>query len=206
MPIIRANGQNILFMHIPKSGGTSVESWLEQSYPISLKRSLKGHELPVVPQHIHAEMTRFLFDESFFDYSFAVVRNPYARMLSEYKYRMSHRRRRERILPQPSFSGWVRSTLRRYERDNFVYSNHIRPQHQFLFEGTEVFRLEDGLDGLQARLTEILGVAPPNSIPFLNKSRTVEIAIDDATAALLAKFYGGDFEALGYSVDSYKHA
>jgi len=200
---VRSNGKNILFIHIPKAGGTSVEEWLRPTYPLSFHNSRVGHGLPCVPQHFHAELLAYLFDPGFIDYSFAVVRNPYWRLLSEYNYRMSHRRRREAIFPRPGFRRWVTSTLSRYARNRYVYSNHIRPQTQFVYPDTEVFRLEDGLDGMRKRLAEVLGSVPPTKISQRNRSTALVDSIDADTAAIIHDFYAEDFTRFGYDRASF---
>ena len=204
MPLARLNGRNILFIHIPKAGGTSVEEWLRQSCPLSFHGSQVAHGLPCVPQHFHAELLAYLFDKGFIDHSFAVVRNPYWRLLSEYNYRMSHRRRREAIFPRPSFGRWITSTLRRYRRDPYVYSNHIRPQVEFVFPETEIFRLEDGLETMRSRLEEIMGSTLPAEVPRRNASKALVEEIDEETAAMIHDFYAGDFTAYGYDRSSFR--
>ncbi len=203
MPIFRISDKNILFMHVPKAGGTSVERWLGTHAPVGFHFPLKKYGLPCPPQHFHAEMIEALFGPGFFDYSFAVVRNPFWRLLSEYNYRMSHRRRRERIFPMPSFDRWVRGVLRRYQADPFIYSNHIRPQVEFLIEGTEVFRLESELPKLQHRLATLCSIKALPEIPVVNRSTARENAISEATAQTLCEFYREDFERFGYSPDSF---
>lgn len=203
MPFARSDGRNVLFIHIPKAGGTSIEEWLRQSYPLSFHNSHVAHGLPCVPQHFHAQLLAYLFDSAFFDYSFAVVRNPYWRLLSEYNYRMSQRGRREKIFPMPSFGRWVTSTLRKYEKDNYLFSNHIRPQNEFVFPQTEVFRLEEGLDALEARLAQVLGAPLPAAIARSNRSSSVVDTIDARTAAMIYDFYVKDFETFGYERDTF---
>jgi hypothetical protein len=191
-------------MHVPKAGGTSIEAWLRESYPLSFHSSAVAHRMPVVPQHAHGELIEYLFAPDFFDYSFAVVRNPYRRALSEYNYRMDHRRRRDRLLPRPSFGRWVRWAFRRYRHDRYLYSNHIRPQCEFVLKTTAAFRLEDGLDDLRSWLEAIVGAAPTGVIPFHNRSKSLETQIDPATAELIAEFYARDFAAFGYARESYR--
>jgi hypothetical protein len=203
LPLFRSEGRNILFVHIPKAGGTSVEEWLRQTFTVSFHNSRVGHGLPCVPQHFHAELLTYLFDPGFIDFSFAVVRNPYWRLLSEYNYRMSHRRRREAIFPRPGFRRWVTSTLNRYARNPYVYSNHIRPQSQFVFTDTEVFRLEDGLEAMRRRLAEVLGSAPSAEIPQRNRSTPLVDSIDPDTAAIIRDFYAEDFSRFGYDRESF---
>jgi hypothetical protein len=205
LPIARANGQNVLFIHIPKTGGTSIEEWLRESYPLSLHNSRIGHALPCVPQHFHAELLLYLFDKGLIDYSFAVVRNPYRRLLSEYNYRMSYpRKRRERIFPRPSFRHWVNSTFHKFASDTYVLGNHIRPQKDFVLPDTEVFRFENGLEAVRAKVETVLGAPLVADIPVRKTSSPVAEEIDARTAAAIYEFYADDFHAFGYKKDSYR--
>ncbi len=198
MPIFKLGQKTVLFLHIPKAGGTSVEAWLSAHSGESFRLAHKNRYLPCMPQHFHGELINMLFAPGFFDYSFCVTRNPYRRLLSEYNYRMSHRRRLERLLPAPDFASWVRWTFRRYRRDPFVYSNHIRPQSEYPIAGTEVFRLEDGLQRLQARLADLTGVLRPEVFPHANRSVKRETSIDPNVAGEIYDFYREDFVTFGY--------
>lgn len=203
MPIFRINDKNILFMHIPKAGGTSIEQWLGGHGQRLFHLPRKRDDLPCVPQHFHAELIESLFGSRFFDYSFAVVRNPYWRLLSEYNFRMSHRPRRERIFPVPSFDRWLCKVLRRYRSNPYIYSNHIRPQVDFMVEGVEAFSLETDLPKLRHTLAALCQVDAPSEIPVTNRSIIRETRISETAARLVYEFYREDFERFGYPQDSY---
>ncbi|PRY26828.1 sulfotransferase family protein [Aliiruegeria haliotis] len=204
MPIFRINGKVILFLHIPKAGGTSIEEALAAHSSESFRMKLNTAGLPCVPQHFHGALIEDLFAADFFDYSFCVTRNPYARILSEYNYRMQHRHRPYRWFPAPSFELWLRSTLRTYRRNPYVYSNHIRPQVAFRIPGTRWFRLEDQLDALMEDLQRITKIPPARDIPHANPSRKKATTISDAAADLVHDFYRADFTEFGYAPDSYR--
>lgn len=203
MPIFRLGQKNVLFLHIPKAGGTSIEAFLAEHSTESFRMKFNTLKLPCVPQHFHGAMIEALFAPDFFDYSFCVPRNPYWRLLSEYNYRMGHRHFPWRHLPAPSFARWVRRSFARYRANPFLYSNHIRPQVAFRIAGTEAFRLEDQQDALLARLSGIGGLEP-RSLPHTNASTPRATDIDPATAKLIYAFYREDFEAFGYDAESYR--
>jgi hypothetical protein len=205
MPIFKINHSNILFVHIPKAGGTSVERWLGNYSPIQFHTPLNTFGFPCVPQHFHGELISALFDLNFFHYKFSVVRNPYSRLLSEYNYRMSHRRSRERIFPRPGFERWVAKVLRQYPKNPYIYSNHIRRQVEFLVDDIEVFRLESDLPELHQRLLAICGIASAADFPFANRSTARESTISEAAAHRIYRFYREDFDKFGYDRDSYQN-
>jgi hypothetical protein len=203
MPIFRVSGKNILFIHIPKAGGTSVEAFLSQLSGESFRMHYNTEGFPCVPQHFHGALLDKLFDEDFFDYSFCVTRNPYARILSEYNYRMQHRKRPYRWFPAPKFDAWVRATLARYNRNPYIYSNHIRPQVEFRLQQTRAFRLEDQIADLMRELAELIGAEIPEVLPRENSSHKRVTRISDETAEHIYAFYKDDFEQFGYARESY---
>ena len=92
MPYIEKH--NLLFIHIPKTGGTAIERALgikaanEPKKLISKQKELiEG--VRTVPQHFTPDILRERLGEDIYESSikFAVVRNPYTRVLSEYFYR-----------------------------------------------------------------------------------------------------------------------
>lgn len=204
MPIFRVSGKTILFLHIPKAGGTSVEEYLVGLSSESFRMHLNTERLPCVPQHFHAALISQLFAQDFFDFSFCVTRNPYGRILSEYNYRMQHRHRPYRWFPVPSFETWLKVTFARYRRDPYVYSNHIRPQIAFQLPDTRVYRLEDEIGALMRDLGALTGHAAPDRLPHANPSVKRATAISDAAAVRIYDFYREDFETFGYDRDSYR--
>lgn len=205
MPAFRIGTKLILFIHIPKSGGTSINSWLATQGPESLYQKHRPDDFPCVPQHFHGDVLNTLFAPGFFDYSFCVTRNPYSRILSEYNYRITRPRLKNKILPKPSFERWLKSALSAYSRDSYVHSNHVRPQHEFMIEGTEAFRLEDGLGPLRERLIQLTGIRIEEEIRTKNQSVKRETAISEQAAARIRDFYAGDFDRFSYNPESWRN-
>jgi len=99
MPYFKNDEVNILFIHIPKAGGSSVEKYLEKKYSIKLNNSSlygfpdedfkKQHK--IISEYPLQHYTyndiydaRDSFNVKFNDAKiFAVVRNPYARLISD---------------------------------------------------------------------------------------------------------------------------
>lgn len=73
MSAINLPSHELTFVHIPKNGGSSVVSWLREN--IHPSDMIRGHlSLPMLKQHWDIRRT------------FAIVRNPWARVVSSYFY------------------------------------------------------------------------------------------------------------------------
>ncbi|WP_140849628.1 sulfotransferase family 2 domain-containing protein, partial [Paracoccus sp. FO-3] len=110
MPFIQHNGKRILFIHIPKAGGTSVESWMKGIAPLRLFSMGIPHASRCTPQHYRAQDIEALLGEGFFDYAFTIVRNPYHRIESEYRMR-AQLAKDSFWKGLPAFSPWIEENL-----------------------------------------------------------------------------------------------
>lgn len=198
MPLFRFGGRILLFVHIPKTGGTSVEAMLKTCGGVeALRHSALIPDLPCTPQHFHAAILTKLVPPALYDFGFTIVRNPYDRLASEYKMRVLER---EKAI---SFDAWVERMFARYARDPFVRDNHIRPQSEFLFDGLELFRFEDGaVQRIRDRLDR-LGLVNAADVPWERRSATQSISMSPETAHRIAIFYAVDFERLGYDIGDF---
>lgn len=162
VPIFRVNERLVYFAHVPKCGGSTVEHSLRES---GLALSFLDQEFRArgrdawsrsSPQHIPAEIRRLLFAEGFFDYEFAVVRDPVRRFLSAFNHN------RGRIGRHVSLAAFLRRMERRVAaRDDYFgarYDNHFLPACRFLSPAARVFFIEDGLGACLAALSADLGI------------------------------------------------
>src|SRR6056300_1034263 len=85
MPLFTKDKQTILFKHIPKTAGSSVETAFEKSgWKMSLwQRTYKAP--PCCAQHWHHDICvkNDVYKQNI-NYEFTIVRNPYTRLFSEY--------------------------------------------------------------------------------------------------------------------------
>lgn len=171
MPFFREKQRNVLFVHIPKCGGTTVERALTaQGIELSFfdpQFGLHDYEpwCRSSPQHLTREDRDRLFAHEFFDYEFGLVREPVARFLSAF----NHQRRRigvfvsfERFLDQ------IEARNRQYgDFFGYRYDNHFLPAARFCSEMTKVFALEDGIDACLKTVSEEIG-RPISAVPSQN--------------------------------------
>ncbi|WP_068110348.1 sulfotransferase family 2 domain-containing protein [Tropicimonas marinistellae] len=213
MPILKHGNRLILFIHIPKTGGTSVEAYMRQKGPLSLYHPDLIDGLATTPQHLHAGMMDSLFDADFFDARFAVLRDPLDRLVSEFRWRarvpdpkyarfgLRDLSRRGRFLIRGkkrflTFDEWVAYLLDRYPADPFIYGNHLRPQHEFLRGDERLFRLEDGLEPVFRWLDTVTETAP-GTAPERQKPASFQYPeIGMQTRDRVRTFYAQDYALL----------
>jgi hypothetical protein len=199
-----------IFVHIPKTGGQSVETvflkvhgltWEERG-PLLLRANTDPSKGPPRLAHLFANeyvacghVSPEEFDAFF---KFAVVRNPWARAVSAYKYMVS-----SNGVP---FGVFVRRTIMRGGRQLAV--RQIEPQTRYVC-GADGALLVDRLirfENLTAEFAEvsrqIFGREEP--LPTVNVSsdrRDYRSFYDDATADIVANVYARDIAMFGYAFD-----
>jgi hypothetical protein len=203
MPIYRINNRNILFLHVPKTGGTSVEAFFAKHVPTGLQSGSTrlfrptGRRLAVRPlplQHFHAALLEAMFTPDYFDYAFMIVRDPLERLKSEYLYS----RRLGRIDTFLSFSMWAEVVLRLAAFEPTLRSNHIRPQVDFLCFQAEVFRFEEGMDKILDTVSSKTGLPRPEAIPHERPSPPSNIEISARGICKVREYYAEDYKRFGY--------
>lgn len=201
MPLINANAHSIFFAHVPKCAGSSVEDYLIRRFdePLSIrdvthfaKKRRRG--LLSLATHLTAEDLTDILPHNL-SYSFAVVRDPIERTLSQYRFQTGVSR-----TSRLSFSTWLRLMMRCVEIDPRVYQNHIRPQSDLVPDGSEVFRLEDGFDEMIKRLDEVTGTTSDETVGHLLNKKSVRPDVEPTRQdiEILQDYYAVDFERFGY--------
>jgi hypothetical protein len=195
VPLFRFDKGNILFVHVPKTGGTSIELHLKQYAPralFSTKLKDSKRSFPCSAQHFHGALLEELVPKDFVTHSFMVVRHPLARLLSEYRYRLE--------LGTISLSldeWWVRNRLL-YSRNQYHLDNHLRPQHEFEVPGVQVFKYEDGLEKVAREISRAVGVKFPAKLKRHKRSKGKEIEPSARVIRSVESFYAEDFARYGY--------
>lgn len=208
MPVFRKDGRNILFVHIPKTGGSSIERAFRSSGYRSLYLDGKlgpsswNHLRRCPPQHMHGELLELLFRLERFDHIFMVVRDPIARFRSEYLWR--HRNKEEFTIDGPTVQRWAKKALRKHSGNPFAWHNHIRPQVDFLVPGITVFPFEEGLDRVLDHLNSTWELGLVNELPRVREGEATtsfaskDVEITPELEDNLRDFYREDFVRFGY--------
>lgn len=203
MPMIVAEGKLLFFVHVPKSGGSSIEEYLVRRFggPLSMyagqdwvERRAKGVIIP--PTHLTAKALEDVMPPNT-AYCFTQVRNPLQRTLSQYRWQAGRSR-----ISRFGFSTWLRIVLRCARIDGRAYYNHIRPQSDLVPADCEVFKLEDGFEPLVGRLDEVVGSSAPEvEIGHLLRAKSVPTTVCREDVEAIQDFYRSDYERFGYELE-----
>jgi hypothetical protein len=207
---------NFLFVHIAKTGGTSVRAalapllWRDPLFWLTLPcrrlSHLTGHRtVTKFPRHAKIVAAKEMLPQAVFDrlYKFAFVRNPWDLQVSSY-----HHIRRERphlIAHVKDFAEFIRFKLDPARPYQYHLDTSIELQSDYLkdLSGRIVVdfigryeRLQEDFD----QVCERIGV-PKKVLPHKRQAKDradYRKYYDDATAELVAQRFKPDIEALGY--------
>ncbi|MEO1656852.1 MAG: sulfotransferase family 2 domain-containing protein [Pseudomonadota bacterium] len=210
MPCFRYDGQIHVFAHVPKCGGTSVEDYLRQKFgqlgyfnrpdPQRYYADVWGR---CSPQHVPWQDFVSTIPQEWIGQVFTVVRHPFDRFASAYNMRSTAPN--ESVfsqLPPEEFFDWYL----RFERDDpYFLDNHFRPQTDFFPATAEVFKLEDGLDQVEAWLSHtfripgpVTGMGHNMKTPAPESDGWIKEEMSRSLCTKLSAYYARDFEQLGY--------
>jgi hypothetical protein len=195
-----------IFVHIPKTGGQSIESvflklsgldW-ESRAPLLLRLKEPHEDGPERLAHLTAReyvALRYIDAESFNSFfKFAFVRNPWDRLVSEYRY----------LKEQVPFAAFAERVL---ADDYSDASRHIRPQVEFVTDdgGATIVDFIGRFESIQKDFAEVahrLGLGRVK-LPHRNSSglfrRGYRHYYDLQLRERVRQFYAADIERFGYS-------
>ncbi len=210
MPILYKNNTIGYFAHIPKCAGSSVEhycnkigiklAFIDRSFvtsPASQPWNISS------PQHIDGYSLSRLFPSDFFEFGFAVVRDPVKRFLSAFKHQLFLKQ----ISANCNASIFVKEELSQISEKIGKYDNHFLPQTNFLIPGMsyEIFKLENGLEHLKHFIDlKLLGNKTNESILHYNSDRSkgiikpTQLNLDSEAMEIIREVYSDDFSRLKY--------
>ena len=207
MPYFKNNKNNLLFIHIPKTGGSSLEKYFSVKFNIPLnKKSLMSTEdirdyndKPEINsslQHltyntIYKYKDFFKIDENTIKI-LAVVRNPYHKVLSDLFYLKK--------INVNSTKEEVYSSIQIYLKEN--YDNHTKPQYKFITNDNEELienlllirteTLNEDMHKLGYKDFNIKMNMNPNTVDYNDY-------LNNDSIALINEIYKKDFELLNYN-------
>jgi hypothetical protein len=211
---------NFLFVHIAKTGGTSVRAALQSLrwrdpyyYPMFLCSRfshLTGHRIGTkFPRHCRIVAAKEMLPEEFFGglFKFAIVRNPWDLQVSSW-----HHLRRERphlVEHCSDFESFIRWKLDPDRPYQYHVDTSIQSQLDYLIDlqGDIVVDLIGRYEHLQSdfdRICERIGVrhlSLPHKRQARDRERDYREYYSDALASLVGEYFSRDIEAFGYGFD-----
>ncbi|MES9835022.1 MAG: sulfotransferase family 2 domain-containing protein [Candidatus Thiodiazotropha sp.] len=211
---------NFLFVHIAKTGGTSVRAalqslrwrdpWYYPMYLCSRLSHLSGHRLgSKFPRHSRIVAAREMLPEPFFEqlFKFAIVRNPWDLQVSSY-----HHIRRERphlIAHIEDFDHFIRWKLDPERPYQYHVDTSIQSQLDYLvdLQGKILVDFIGHYETLDRDFNEITRRIGAEQLQLPHKRKANDRGKDyrgyysDELAALVDDYFSRDIEALGYSFD-----
>ncbi len=170
--MVICHNKRCIFIHIPKTAGTSIEQFLTEKgknqlifHGVKDGRSMHHYTAFDIKHNMP-----FVFQKY---YKFSVIRNPYDRLLSEYYWTPIRGVGYKSGQTKADFITYVASVINNKAYYSNIYNDHFIPQHLFIHNGKkllvdELFRYED-LDNTVNYLKQKLDIK--NEFPNLNKSK-----------------------------------
>ena len=208
---------NFLFVHIAKTGGTSVRAalqkyrWRDPSYLpqwlASKLSSATGHRVGIkLPRHCKAITAQEMLPRDYFEglFKFAFVRNPWDLQVSSY-----HHIKRERphlVLPNETFEAFLRRKLDPERPWQYHIDTSITLQSDYLIDlhGRQIVdfighyeTLQDDFDHVCDQLS-----VPRQVLPHKRKAgdrHGYREYYNDSTRDLVAQHFAADIERLHYT-------
>ncbi|NMP32955.1 sulfotransferase family protein [Thalassotalea sp. M1531] len=177
---------NCLYIHIPKTAGQSIESVFLERAGLSWEQReamlLKPNSTPELgpPRLAHLTTQEYLDygyltkDELSKLFKFTIVRNPWDRLVSEYRYKQ-HKFAFKDFL----FNHFPEEGVDDYKEHNGIY-RHVMPQYQFIYDNNDNLMVDfvgkfENLKEDFASITQTL-CGQPLDLPHKNKTQDGSLA------------------------------
>ena len=201
MPIFKKNGKRLAFIHIPKAAGSSIERYFtDLGWKMTFYLPCSDPNFPA-EQHFTYTVLRELVPDLDDIPSFCVVRDPFKRIASEWRWQRD-------IMNSTmlSFSDFVRRVDMSLRSSRTYWDNHWRPQSDFVSdEINSVIRMESLSKDFEAFL-DMQGLDPSIKLPIINRTRRttrtrLRTKATPEAIERLVRIYRDDFEQFGYSME-----
>ena len=196
MPVDHKN--KFKFIHIPKTGGSSVEVVFDLQHEKNLFVPRYTHEIQQIkfaPQHFTHNMINHFVPEAKDYFSFTIVRNPYTKIISEYFYiaKAFHGVTIEQFR-EAEFVAWFRESLCLFDLD------HKIPQSSFLDSPVDMILRFENLEEDFQKLKKELGVEVDLIHDNKSTNNKLEIAqsLSEETKMLIREVFAQDFIQFSY--------
>jgi hypothetical protein len=190
--------RNVVFVHVPKTGGLSIRAVCQLYGIIVITHDIRSKQ--------HVSLARYKqFDPNCF--AFAFVRNPWDRVVSAYSYLMQggdrpeDRQDAETYLPYDDFRSFA---LTAFKTEKIFEQIHFVPQYKWLSNDKHlivdsVARFENIQENFN-KYCDLFRI-PKYKLPYANKSEHDDYRsyYDEETWEIVGKAYRKDIELFGYT-------
>lgn len=141
MPYFNNNIKPVLFIHIPKTGGTSIEQYFSKKYSIPLDYRSLYDFIPIdininmdkrisLQHKTYNEIIKYkdIFNINLDNLTITIVRNPYTRIISDLFY--------FNLITIDNTKEEVYKIIIKYTNTTNKYDNHNIPQYHFILDNT----------------------------------------------------------------------
>jgi len=195
--------KTFLFIHVPKTGGTAIETYfrtigLAGYFDPPTYMAVRPY-LKVPPAHYDYGVLKRLYNLDGL-YSFAIVRHPVRRMVSEYKWAMEKSTASSKLAGM-SFADYITFMFEQYKRDENVAAGHFKPQLRFVGDKvTKIFKYEAGLENIIGHVLQDVGLKFEGQVklPVVNSTSGGKVVPTAEAVEAIRAFYAEDFAAFGY--------
>ena len=169
--MVICHSKKCIFIHIPKTAGTSIEQFIRNKGKNYLE--LIGVQYNRSLHHLTAHEIKKMYPYQFnIYYKFAIIRNPYDRLLSEYYWTPVKGLGYKSGKTKADFLYNVINIVSKSKYLDNIYFDHFIPQHMFVYEGKnllvdQLFKFES-LDLASTVIQKNLDIHEP--FPVLNKT------------------------------------
>lgn len=216
MPLSRIGDSVLYFVHIPKTGGSSVEAYLAAKGPLALRHNRRADWSKTTPQHMPAHVFSTYVPDVFYDHSFVILRDPVARLLSTFRMRADH----DHVWKNPvnwlfwvwgrvrgrtvysiglwkfklsvDVDTWVALVLRLRRRWPYLYDGHLLAQTDYLLPGQTVFLFEEGLQPVFRWIDQVTNTRAVPGEFHEKKAPAVTVELSPETDLLVRTVYSSD--------------
>jgi len=204
MPYFKNNNLNLLFIHIPKTGGTSLEKYLSQKHNIpldskSLYSSCKNGYNSVSLQHQTYNTLLNKKKDFVFDFNnikiISIVRNPYERTISDLFF--------YKLIDNTTPKKHVYRILKKYINSN-EYDNHNIPQYSFLIDDNNKINKDITIFKTETLTDDLIkyGFTDFNIHKNVNINGDINYFdfLNEKSIKLINNFYKKDFKLFDYKI------
>ena len=191
--------RKIIFIHIPKTAGSSIEHLLrdEGKYELDFIGVRNGRS---THHYMGIELKMILKELYPTYYKFSFVRNPYDRLISEYFWCRINNVGHKFNKTFDEFLDYVEDVIKNKKFFKPIENDHFIPQYSFLFFNKKlivnnIFKYED-LEKVVPLIKKRLKIK--TSLQHLNKSVKNEITLTQEQKDRIYNLYQIDFETFNY--------